>query len=79
MIVGTLLETQLKDGEKYYNSLIDGLISAGIEPMVTLYHWDMPLDVYNKLNCSHKINGKVVKTNGWTCPDVVEQFANYAR
>ena len=79
MIIEEIYESHLIDGERYYNNLIDGLISAGIEPMVTLYHWDMPLNVYNQLSCSHTINGQKVETNGWTCPDVVEQFAHYAR
>ncbi len=29
-------------GIKFYSDLVDELISSGIEPLVTLYHWDMP-------------------------------------
>jgi beta-glucosidase len=30
------------EGIKYYDNLINKLISEGVEPFVTLFHWDSP-------------------------------------
>ncbi|KAG8367195.1 hypothetical protein BUALT_Bualt16G0047400 [Buddleja alternifolia] len=34
-----------RDGVKFYNDLIDLLLSEGIEPYVTLFHFDVPLSL----------------------------------
>ena len=39
---GTLKSGPNPAGVAYYNDLINALIAAGIEPVATLYHWDLP-------------------------------------
>jgi len=51
-------------GLDHYERLVDGLLEAGIEPLCTLYHWDLPAAL-NDLG-------------GWTNRDVAGWFADYA-
>ena len=32
----------IQEGITYYHRLLDALEEASIEPVVTLYHWDLP-------------------------------------
>lgn len=52
-------------GIDYYNRLIDGLLAMGVEPMVTLFHWDLPIKLHD--------NG------GFLNRDIVERFAEYGK
>lgn len=53
------------EGIEYYKLLINDLKDAGIKPIVTLYHWDMPLNLY--------------QDGGWYNPNSVIWFQNYAK
>lgn len=39
-----------EEGIAYYQRLIEGLLERGIEPMICLYHFDMPLHLAEKYN-----------------------------
>ena len=50
----------------HYDDLIDTCLQYGVTPMVTLYHWDLPLFLENSYN-------------GWLSEDIVDDFTAYAR
>lgn len=52
-------------GIEYYDNLIRKLLQYGIEPMVTMYHWDLPLPL--------------AKLGGFTNPSIVDYFEAYAK
>lgn len=52
-------------GLAFYSDLIDTLIEAGITPYITLYHWDLPYELYKK--------------GGWMNRDIVDWFGEYTR
>jgi len=51
-------------GLAHYRQLIDDLLQNGIEPVVTLYHWDMP--------------EKLAQEGGWANKNSVAWFRRYA-
>lgn len=52
-------------GIAFYNDLIDELLKNDIEPYITMYHWELPYELY--------------KRGGWMNPQIVEWFGEYAK
>jgi len=50
-------------GLDFYDRLVDELLAAGIEPFVTLYHWDLPQTLEDG--------------GGWPARETVDAFAEY--
>jgi beta-glucosidase len=51
-------------GVAFYRRLVEGLLERGIEPVATLYHWDLPQARQ--------------EAGGWAIRDTAERFADYA-
>ncbi len=54
-----------EDGKRFYGELLAALREAGIEPWVTLFHWDYPYALYLR--------------GGWLNPESPKWFEEYAR
>ncbi len=50
-------------GLDFYDRLTDEIMKAGIQPWITLYHWDLPQTLEDK--------------GGWANPDIVGWFTDY--
>jgi beta-glucosidase len=51
-------------GIDFYDRLVDALLAAGVRPMATLFHWDLPAALEDR--------------GGWLNPDMPEWFADYS-
>lgn len=47
-------------GVDFYNALIDELLTAGIEPWVTLFHWDLPSALQDKTDKGAWLGDQIV-------------------
>jgi beta-glucosidase len=52
-------------GLDFYNRLVDELLANGIEPYATLYHWDLPQSLEDRVG-------------GWRSSDTSRAFGDYA-
>lgn len=52
-------------GIEFYNNLIDELVKHKIEPILTLYHWDLPQALQDEYG-------------GWESRQIIEDFTNYS-
>ena len=58
-------KTPNEEGLKFYDDLFDECHKYGIEPVVTISHYEMPL-------------GLTLKQNGWASRDTIEAYVRYA-
>jgi beta-glucosidase len=56
--------TREQRGFDHYDRLLDGLLERGVQPVVTLYHWDLPQALEDE--------------GGWRARETAERFTEYA-
>lgn len=51
-------------GLEFYDRLVDALLAAGVQPLVNLFHWDLPQALQDR--------------GGFANPEIIDRFAEYA-
>ncbi|MCI16952.1 beta-glucosidase 12-like, partial [Trifolium medium] len=54
-----------QEGIKYYNNVINELLDKGLQPFITLFHWDLPQTLEEEYG-------------GFLSPNIVIDFRDYA-
>ncbi|KAF8666362.1 hypothetical protein HU200_053465 [Digitaria exilis] len=54
-----------REGVNYYNNLINELLSKGLQPFVTIFHWDSPQALEDKYK-------------GFLSPKIIDDYKSYA-
>lgn len=54
-----------QEGMDHYDRVVDALLEAGIEPWITLFHWDLPQALEDRFG-------------GWTSREIIPAFGDYA-
>ncbi|QHO55195.1 beta-glucosidase 13 isoform X1 [Arachis hypogaea] len=54
-----------QEGIKYYNNLINELLANGLQPFVTLFHWDLPQALQDEYS-------------GFYSPNIIKDFQDYS-
>ena len=55
-----------EQGVAHYDDVIAEHIRVGVKPIMTLFHWDTPLALFNEYGA-------------WTSPEIVDDYFNYAK
>ncbi|KAF4039719.1 Glycosyl hydrolase family 1 [Phytophthora infestans] len=55
------------EGIAFYHALIDELSANGIVPILTIYHWDLPIELHTEL-----------REEGWLGSEIIDHYVEYA-
>ena len=61
---GRIRARSTRQGIAFYDRLVDALLDAGVQPVATLYHWDLPQELED--------------AGGWVNRETALRFADYA-